>query len=158
MTQEEFIKHAIENPADLDALFAHIRQNSIKQHRFDFDYSLSEGKMAEELVNNIFTGQKKIEVKLDGKVSQTGNLAIEYGQKFGSKFKPTGITVSEADWYMLVFGGELFNKELFVGIATKRLIKVLNAFGKTHPASNLKGNSDFLLVPKNALLSSDKEL
>ena len=114
MTTEEFIAHATTHPEDLDALFSHIRKTKIREHRFDFNYALAEGRQAEKLVNEILSGGKTVEVKLDNRVSDTGRILIEYAHQYGETSVLSGITTSEADWYAFVFGGEKYRQEVVV--------------------------------------------
>lgn len=60
----------------------------------DFKFDLQVGQIAEREIADIFSG-KKIEVKTDYMAQETGNVAIE----FQSRGKPSGIAVTEADYY-----------------------------------------------------------
>jgi hypothetical protein len=148
MSQEEFIEAGMTNPVFLDALLAKLKAQSVKDHRFDFNYSLADGKTGERLVDSILTGGKKVEVKLDNRVSETGNLLVEYAH--GSK--PSGITTTEADYYAFVLGGEEFNKELIIFVTTDRLRKLIANCSKANPRPGVKGNSEFVLLPLDKLL------
>ena len=155
MTTEEFIAHATTHPEDLDALFSHIRKTKIREHRFDFNYALAEGRQAEKLVNEILSGGKTVEVKLDNRVSDTGRILIEYAHQYGETSVLSGITTSEADWYAFVFGGEKYRQEVVVMVRRHRLKDLLNAYGKSNAKSGIPGNSNFLLINKEDLLAMD---
>ena len=67
----------------------------------DFRYDLKLGQLGEKLLNEILNN-KKIEVKTDYKALNTGNLFIEYQ----SRNKPSGISISEADYYCFIISNE----------------------------------------------------
>lgn len=60
----------------------------------DFKFDLQVGQIAEREIADIFSS-KKIEVKTDFMAQETGNVAIE----FQSRGKPSGIAVTQADYY-----------------------------------------------------------
>lgn len=60
----------------------------------DFKFDLQIGQIAEREIADIFSS-KKIEVKTDFMAQETGNVAIE----FQSRGKPSGIAVTQADYY-----------------------------------------------------------
>lgn len=63
----------------------------------NFKYDLQLGKVAEDVVGEIFTN-KKLEVKRDFKAQETGNVFVEYM----SRGKKSGISTTEADYYVFV--------------------------------------------------------
>ena len=84
-----------------------------------FDIDLPIGQAREELVKQLLTDVVgvKIEVKTDFKVSDTGNVAIEYE----CRGKPSGISITQADWWAIVLDGDRFSSEVIVLIKTDRL-------------------------------------
>lgn len=60
----------------------------------DFKFDLKIGQLKEQEIGAIFNN-KKIEVKTDFMAHETGNIAIE----FESRGKPSGISITEADFY-----------------------------------------------------------
>tara|TARA_R100000734_G_C3239530_1_gene44678 strand:+ start:101 stop:448 length:348 start_codon:yes stop_codon:yes gene_type:complete len=63
----------------------------------DFKYDLKIGQAKEQELSKIFH-EKRIEVKLDRKAHDTGNIFIEYE----SRNKPSGITTTQAEYYCIV--------------------------------------------------------
>lgn len=64
------------------------------KHNSNFKYDLMLGQLKEQEIAQIFSN-KKIEVKTDFLAQETGNIALEYV----SRGKPSGISVTEADFY-----------------------------------------------------------
>jgi hypothetical protein len=100
--------------------------------RRDFDISLLEGEVAEIRLKQLF-GNKTIEVKRDFETFRTGNIAIEYM----SRGKPSGLSVTKADWWAFVMSGDL-NDEVILLMKTSRL-KLL---AKKHWKDNRKAGGD----------------
>ena len=84
-----------------------------------FDVDLAKGQIAEKMLQDILAG--KIEVKCDAKVSETGNVAIEYA----CSNRPSGISTSESPWWAIVFDGARYRKEVIVLIQKDRLVELL---------------------------------
>ena len=84
-----------------------------------WDVDLAKGQMAEGMLQDILAG--KIEVKCDARVSQTGNLAVEYM----CSNRPSGISTSEAPWWAFVLDGVKFRQEVVVLIKKERLLGIL---------------------------------
>ncbi len=70
----------------------------------DFDLDLSYGKQGEELVQDLLTGGKTVEVKRDRKWKNTGNLYIETECWFNESksWQPSGLSISKADYWAFV--------------------------------------------------------
>lgn len=64
------------------------------KYNSDFKFDLKIGQLKEHEISQIFSN-KKIEVKTDFLAQETGNIALEYE----SRGKPSGISVTEADFY-----------------------------------------------------------
>jgi len=80
------------------------------EYNSDFRYDLKVGQVAEQALASIFEN-KKVEVKRDLKAKVTGNLFIE----FESRGKPSGITVSEADFWCFAL------EDCFVILSSEKL-------------------------------------
>ena len=65
----------------------------------DFKYDLKIGQVKEKELGDIFKN-KTIEVKYDLKALKTGNVYVEYS----SRFKPSGIATTTANYYCFCFG------------------------------------------------------
>lgn len=99
-----------------------VRSHGGAEKRWDVNQKegeIAEGTLAELMNSNGNT----VEVKRDFKVSETGNLAIE----FMCSGKPSGISTSLAEWWAYAFDGENYNGEVIVLIKKKRLERILEA-------------------------------
>ncbi len=134
------------------------------EYRFDLD--LSKGHIAEDQLRDILCGDAEhvtIEVKRDYKVSDTGNVAIEYrcrGQR-------SGIAKSTADWWAVAlsgpgYDGEDGRPEVFVLVKRRRLSRVLKRLseqGRLRPATGGDdGTSVMALLRVSDLLQTFIEL
>jgi len=109
-----------------------------------FDVDLAKGQLAEKMLEDILAG--KIEVKCDSKVSQTGNLAVEYM----CSNKPSGISTSESPWWAFVLDGARYQQEVVILIKKERLLKKLAG---ARSVSGGDGNrAQMYLVKKEQLL------
>jgi hypothetical protein len=82
-----------------------------------WDINLPEGKLAENFVTELFTGGVKCEVKRDFKVSETGNIAIEYRCK-GEK---SGIANTQAKWWLIILDGAKYQGKRAFLVETEQL-------------------------------------
>jgi hypothetical protein len=73
----------------------------------DWDKDFSFGLEGENLVEELLTNGKTVEVKRDAKWRETGNLYIEYACYYQSQkaWKPSGIAVTKADYWAFVIEG-----------------------------------------------------
>lgn len=74
----------------------------MKEPHFDFDFA--RGKVGEDLVETFLADLqgKKIEVKTDYRVSETGNVYVEtwqYHKQDASDKKQSGINITQSDYY-----------------------------------------------------------
>ena len=102
--------------------------------RFDLDYQ--RGLIGEKLVGSFLEALSgsRIEVKTDYRVLETGNVFVEtHQQVFGQDWKPSGINVSEAEFYS--FAGPASNG--FVTIKTSLLKELAGA----SPRANVNSRS-----------------
>ena len=110
------------------------------ENKFDIDFK--DGLIAEKQLMHLI-GACKIEVKNDFFVDRTGNIAIEYE----CRGKPSGISVTESDWYAIFLGNT--NAEVCVFIKVSALKELAKTFYVKNGAKN--GGDDnaakFILVP-----------
>jgi hypothetical protein len=102
--------------------------------RFDIDYQ--RGLIGERLVGSFLEALSgsRIEVKTDHRVLETGNVFVEtHQQVFGQDWKPSGINVSEAEFYC--FAGPSSNG--FITIKTSLLKELAGA----SPRANVNSRS-----------------
>jgi hypothetical protein len=99
----------------------------------DFRYDLEVGFIGEKLLNDILS-VKKIEVKRDSWIYKSGNIAIE----FESRNKPSGISVSEAEYWAIIFSGG-YKDEIIIIIKSDRLKEICRKFYKL---GNIKAMGD----------------
>lgn len=87
-----------------------------------WDVNLKEGQIAEETLAQLLNSNgTKVEVKRDFQASTTGNVAVE----FMCGGKPSGISVTQADWWAFALSGDYYNDEVIVLIKKKRLERLL---------------------------------
>ena len=102
--------------------------------RFDIDYQ--RGLIGERLVGSFLEALSgsRIEVKTDHRVLETGNVFVEtHQQVFGQDWKPSGINVSEVEFYC--FAGPSSNG--FITIKTALLKELAGA----SPRANVNSRS-----------------
>lgn len=114
------------------------------QRGFDnkFDIDFKDGLIAEKQLMKLI-GTCKIEVKNDFFIDRTGNIAIEYE----NKGKPSGISVTEADWYAIFLGNT--NAEVCVFIKVDALKELSKTFYMKNGCKNGGDNDSakFILIP-----------
>ena len=94
---------------------------------YKFDIDIIEGEFAERMIKELLEGQRgTIEVKRDFKVTETGNLALEYEYR-GRK---SGLAKTEATWWAIVLDGERFAHQMVILIKTERLKELGNQMYK----------------------------
>lgn len=120
------------------------------QRGFDnkFDIDLQDGLVAEMQFLHIL-GNCKVEIKNDFHIDRTGNIAIEYE----CRGKPSGISVTEADWYAIFLGNT--NAEICVMIKVDALKALAKTFykknGKRHAGDD--GTARVILVPWKEIIN-----
>lgn len=147
-TIEEWVSVGLENPGYVDSLLEELKRSSVREHRFDFNFSLADGKVAEALVEQLISGELSVEVKRDNRVSDTGNVLVEYAHSG----KPSGITTSESKYWAFVLSGDKYRSEVIIFITLDRLRQLVNLHGKSNALSGIPGNSNFILIPVEKLL------
>lgn len=119
---------------------------------FDLDYSF--GLEGENLVNELLTGGKTVEVKRDRKWWDTGNIFIEVQCWYNASksWEDSGLTVSKADYWAFV----LESGVIIVPINhVKYAVKV---FGKRIECTIEPNNSRGYLITAKDLIKAMKEL
>lgn len=85
---------------------------------YQFDIDLLEGQIAEDKVRDMLLGKLgPIEVKRDTRVSESGNIAVE----FECRGQPSGISTTTAAWWAFELAGENYKDEIIIWIETERL-------------------------------------
>jgi hypothetical protein len=120
-----------------------------------FDLDLKTGQQGEALVEAGLTG--KVEVKLDRRAQDTGNLYIEvwqFSKPDRSDKRPSGISVTKAEWWITTAP----NLQGFIAIKVhtlKDLIKA-NAYTQTaQPITNEHTNGSIgYLVPVSDIIKA----
>lgn len=113
------------------------------QPHFDFDFA--RGKVGEDLVETFLADLvgKKIEVKTDHRVSETGNVYVEtwqYHKPDESDKKPSGINVTKAEYFCFASP----TGDGFVMIKTEALKQILRETPPRHarqPLANSHSNA-----------------
>jgi len=98
--------------------------------RQGFDMDLEYGQIAEEKLAEILcddSGRVKVEVKRDETAYKTGNLFIEIGRQDGYRVKPSGLSVTEADIWIIFYRPGL--EALLIEVPR---LKKLVGLGKKH--------------------------
>jgi hypothetical protein len=111
----------------------------------NFDIDLERGQIGEDLHKEFLLG--KHEVKTDFKAMETNNFYIEYNQLNGNGYKPSGIEVTEADFWVeaspLAKGGFYIKMEFL-----RALIKKNNYPVRPQPKRNQHTNASVgYLIP-----------
>jgi hypothetical protein len=126
---------------------------------YRWDINISEGMLAEAMAERLFHGDATVEVKSDYLVHRNGRVAIE----FRFRGEPSGISKTEATYYMVWFAGKHYYHEVAVLLTTDRLKEITRDYIKRHNRGEtgpenvpyvMKGgqHSEFALVPKEALM------
>jgi hypothetical protein len=117
-----------------------------------FDLDFANGDIAVYgLLQMILSG--KYEVKRDYRISETKKAAIEVA----CKGKPSGLSTTDAAWWIQFFSGPEYNDELAVMSTVRRLRKIVNIWGYEVPggdnnaAINRVVNKNYLLAPSSQI-------
>lgn len=113
---------------------------------YKFDLDLPEGEFAERLVRELLGGERgSIEVKRDWKVTDSGNVAIE----FEYRKRKSGISTTEATWWAIVLDGRQFAHQMIIFIKTSRLKEIAREIYKQKGAvkGGDEGSSRMVLIP-----------
>ena len=120
---------------------------------YDFKLDLPKGEEAEKTISHLLhmTDGDLVEVKRDFKVSDTGNVAIEYE----CRGKPSGIAITKAKWWATMMDGEIYKGELIVLIRVGRLKRIAKKYKNTRRDiwGGDEGRARMVLVPIEELVS-----
>jgi hypothetical protein len=111
----------------------------------DFDIDFERGQIGEDLHKEFLVG--KHEVKTDSRAMDTGNFYIEYNQLNGNGYKPSGIEVTEAEFWVeaspLASGGIYIKTDIL-----RALIQRNNYPVRPQPKRNQRTNASVgYLIP-----------
>jgi hypothetical protein len=123
----------------------------------NFDVDLDFGQIHEEKVRKLFEGEGSIEVKTERDIwADTGNVAIE----IRSRGKPSGISTTDAKWWIQVFTIDDDVKFMLM-FRVDKLRKAVKYMYLNDLASMVKGGddktSDLILAPISTLILLNKK-
>lgn len=120
---------------------------------YDFKLDLPKGEETERTIAFLLNMQDGdfIEVKRDFKVSDTGNIAIEYE----CRGKPSGIAKTKAIWWAILLNGKKYNGEFIALIKTERLRSIARKHigTKRDVLGGDNKNARMILLPVKELLA-----
>lgn len=124
----------------------------IKNSSFDLDFTY--GKEGENLVEQLLTGGKTVEVKRDRKWWSTNNVYIEVECWYLSSqsWEPSGLSVSKADYWAFVL------EKGVVMIPTDHLHYAVKNFGRQITCEIPPNRSKGFLITVEDLLTAMREL
>lgn len=117
-----------------------------------FDLDFGYGRDGENLVEELLTGGKTIEVKRDRRWSETGNIYIEvecWYQRSNS-WEPSGLSVTEAAYWAFVLEQSVFM------VPTHILRLVVEQFGREIKCSIPPNESKGYLIKVDDLLTGNE--
>ena len=114
-----------------------------------FDLDFRYGYAGEQLVEELLTNGKTVEVKRDRRWHQTGNLYIEVECWYNStqNWQASGIAVTEADYWAFVL------EESVLMIPTINVIQAINQYGREINCEIPPNKSRGFLITVNDLLA-----
>ena len=114
-----------------------------------FDLDFRYGYAGEQLVEELLTNGKTVEVKRDRKWHETGNLYIEVECWYTStqSWQDSGIKVTEADYWAFVL------EESVLMIPTINVIRAINNYGRKITCEIPPNKSRGFLITVNDLLA-----
>jgi hypothetical protein len=123
----------------------------------NFDIDLNFGKIYEEKIKELFEGEGSIEVKTERDIwADTGNIAIE----IRSRGKPSGLSITEAKWWIQVFTVDKDVKFMLM-FRVDKLRKAVKYLYINELAPKINGGDDntseLILVPISTLLLLNKK-
>jgi hypothetical protein len=113
-----------------------------------FDLDFRYGYAGEQLVEELLTNGKTVEVKRDRRWHETGNLYIEVECWYNStqSWQASGIAVTEADYWAFVL------EESVLMIPTINVIQAINQYGRQITCEIPPNKSRGFLITVNDLL------
>jgi len=123
----------------------------------NFDIDLNFGQIYEEKIRKLFEGEGSIEVKTERDIwADTGNIAIE----IRSRGKPSGLSITEAKWWIQVFTVDKDVKFMLM-FRVDKLRKAVKYLYINELAPKINGGDDntseLILVPISTLLLLNKK-
>jgi hypothetical protein len=123
----------------------------------NFDIDLNFGQIYEEKIRELFEGEGSIEVKTERDIwADTGNIAIE----IRSRGKPSGLSITEAKWWIQVFTVDKDVKFMLM-FRVDKLRKAVKYLYINELAPKINGGDDntseLILVPISTLLLLNKK-
>ena len=121
---------------------------------YDFKTDLPKGEEGERTIAFLLhmDDGDLIEAKRDFRVSDSGNVAIEYE----CNGKPSGIAKTKAVWWAILLDGENYNGEVIVLIRTERLKEIARKYYGT--GNDVFGGDNekarMIILPLRELMSS----
>ena len=114
-----------------------------------FDLDFRYGYAGEQLVEELLTNGKTVEVKRDRRWHETGNLYIEVECWYNStqSWQASGIAVTEADYWAFVL------EESVLMIPTINVIQAINQYGRQITCEIPPNKSRGFLITVNDLLA-----
>jgi len=114
-----------------------------------FDLDFRYGYAGEQLVEELLTNGKTVEVKRDRRWHETGNLYIEVECWYNStqSWQASGIAVTEADYWAFVL------EESVLMIPTFNVIQAINKYGREINCEIPPNKSRGFLITVNDLLA-----
>jgi len=114
-----------------------------------FDLDFRYGYAGEQLVEELLTNGKTVEVKRDRRWHETGNLYIEVECWYNStqSWQASGIAVTEADYWAFVL------EESVLMIPTINVIQAINTYGREINCEIPPNKSRGFLITVNDLLA-----
>ena len=114
-----------------------------------FDLDFRYGYAGEQLVEELLTNGKTVEVKRDRRWHETGNLYIEVECWYNStqSWQASGIAVTEADYWAFVL------EESVLMIPTINVIQAINEYGREITCEMPPNKSRGFLITVNDLLA-----
>jgi hypothetical protein len=114
-----------------------------------FDLDFRYGYAGEQLVEELLTNGKTVEVKRDRRWHETGNLYIEVECWYNStqSWQASGIAVTEADYWAFVL------EESVLMIPTLNVIQAINKYGREINCEIPPNKSRGFLITVNDLLA-----
>ena len=123
----------------------------------NFDIDLNFGQIYEEKIRKLFEGEGSIEVKTERDIwADTGNIAIE----IRSRGKPSGLSITEAKWWIQVFTVDKDVKFMLM-FRVDKLRKAVKYLYINELAPKINGGDDntseLILIPISTLLLLNKK-
>ncbi len=120
----------------------------------DFDLDFSYGHEGEQLVEQLLTNGKTVEVKRDRKWHSTGNVYVEVEcwYRRSESWEPSGVMVSKADYWAFVL------EHAVLMIPTGHVLYAIRTYGREITCEIPPNRSKGYLITVDDLMKATKEL